>query len=238
MESSLIDLILINLSPIFFIILGILGVLGYNKIKYYYYAFTIKNSIAIFGPKCVGKTTLIKYLQKKALPRTPSWTKGASSVGKIAFELNNNGDYFFSNEMYDVGGEHKQQWKWIVNKQNPNGIIYIIDTLNQPIEIEGFIFLFTTYKEQLEKMPLTEIRLKSILILINKADLWGISEEKRRSILIDYQEKLAFQIRQFNEMFDKLDIVIQWTSLTDVDQNDHTNSILRQFGKILEEKGG
>jgi signal recognition particle receptor subunit beta len=195
-------------------------------------------SIAIFGPKDVGKTTLICYLQRKPLPLQHYETFGAMSVGKITYDLSGNKSYYFrSLTMYDVGGEFTNQWNAIIKKQNPDGIIFIADTSDQIIEMERFNKIFSFYHDWCTDELAINIKLRAILILINKADLWGTTSAVKERTIKKYKEDiLANSINMFKNEFPNIVFQFEWSSLILEDFQSHNNEILRSFAKVLDKK--
>ncbi len=194
-----------------------------------------KDSIAIFGPKECGKTTLIKYLQGKRLPEQHISTFGAQPVGKIVFDLSGNETYFFrSREMYDVGGEHRNQWRAIIEEQNPNGIIYIIDTTTPLEEHAGLEHIAQIYHDIRTHEVGNRISLKSLLIFLNKCDIWGPSPADRERMMSYYRnEVLNGVIITLANEFGDLNIQFGAGSLTHTEHMQCTNEALRGFAMSL-----
>lgn len=195
-----------------------------------------KENVAIFGPSKAGKSTLIRYLQGKPLTETYERTFGGNPVGKIVFDLTGNDIYYFrSRKMFDVGGESKNQWTAVIKKQNPNGIIYIIDTQNKDEEKIGLKYIYDIYdKLRYEKLA-TEIILKVILVLLNKYDLWGSSDQIREQQLSEYRNLFDDTLQLFHNDFENLKILYGVSSLTRNEYMNMNNDILRQFaGELVE----
>lgn len=199
-----------------------------------------KESVAIFGPKEAGKTTLIRYLQGKPLPDHHYHTFGAEPVGKIVYDLTGNDTYYFrSKEMFDVGGEHINQWKVIIESQNPDGIIYIIDTNESEADLSGFEHIYNIYNEMRAHKLANEINLRVLLIILNKFDLWGTSTELREQKTSEYRDLFSDNINLFkNDFGDDFQILFGVTSLTHNEHMQLNNGILRNFAMSLANKEG
>jgi GTPase SAR1 family protein len=192
------------------------------------------HSIAIFGPKAAGKTTLIKYLQGKPLPEEHKRTFGLQNAGKIVFDLGGKSSlYFLSKEMYDVGGEHTNQWKVIIENQNPDAIIYIIDTNSEEDEKEGLKIIFEIYHEILSRKEMSKIKLKTILLFLNKCDIWGNTINKRSKKIAEYKVSLRRRIIAIKSEFGGIKILFGCGSLTDPEYRQLTNDVLRQLAESI-----
>ena len=225
------------------IVIGIVGIaisifIARKNIKNFFNKIRTKENVSIFGPTEAGKSTLIRYLQGKPLTEAYEHTFGAEPVGKIVFDLTGNETYYFrSKEMFDVGGEFKNQWKAIIETQNPNGIIYIIDTQNKEEEIKGLNCIYNIYNNLRAERLATEINLKVILILLNKYDLWGSSHQIREQQLSEYRNLFKDISDTFNRDFGN-DLIILYgvSALTKNEYMNMNNDILRQFAGELAKK--
>lgn len=206
-----------------------------KNIKNFIREIRTKENVAIFGPSKAGKTTLIRYLQGKLLTDAYEHTFGAKSVGKIVFDLTGNETYYFrSKEIFDVGGEFENQWRAIIKTQNPDGIIYIIDTQNKDEEIKGLNSIYDIYNMLRAEKLATEINLKVILILLNKCDLWGTSHQIREQQLSKYRNSFKDILYLFKSDFgNNLKILYGVSSLTKNEYMNMNNDVLRQFAGEL-----
>ncbi len=214
------------------IIVGLVGIFVARKnIVNFVKSVRPKESVAIFGPKKSGKTTLIRYLKGEPLPEQYIYTYGAQQVGKIVFDLSGNETYYFrSREMYDVGGEHTNQWQAIIEEQNPDGIIYIIDTQSPAKEKQGLKYIAEVYHEIRVHNLSEKLRLRTVLILLNKCDLWGTSPGERDQILNEYRNNiLSKSIAKLRSEFGNIEIQVGCSSLTKSEYSQITNDSLRHF---------
>jgi signal recognition particle receptor subunit beta len=218
------------------IILGIIGIIIARKdLLNFYRSLRPKYSIAVLGTEGSGKTTLINYLCGEPLPDMHTPTAGARARGKIVCDLSGNQTHYFrSREMYDVGGDQTGQWKAVIREQNPDGIIYLVDSTNPERERDGLITLFRIYEELSTEMIATGINLRAILILINKADIWGPSEEQRVEMARRYRDEVVSGLKvEFCRLLPDLVLLLDWSSLLHAEYQFHLNNVLRRFMAVL-----
>lgn len=231
------DLLLVVMAiEIIVIIVGIVGIIiARRELKNFIRNLWPDESIAVFGIKNVGKSTLIRLLKGETLPLQHVDTYGALPVGRVVYDLTGDETYFFrSREMYDVGGEHVGQWKVIIKKQNPDGIIFIVDTKDPKKEAEGFRKIYDIYRELAEETFLSDIRLRGILVLINKADIWGTTPESRENMVKRYRDEVFRETCDlFRQNFGEIKIIFSWSSLIRDECIAHNNDVFRRFVALL-----
>jgi len=221
------------------IVVGLVGIfIGRKNIGNFFRSFWPTHSIAIFGPKAAGKTTLIRYLQGKPLPTQHFDTFGAQKVDRVVYDLSGNETYFFrSREMYDVGGEHKNQWQAILERQNPHGIVYMVDTHEPAGEKEGIAHIAKVFHDLRTHKLASKIRLRVLLVLLNKCDIWGTSPEAREKKMAQYRaDVLQPALGELAAEFGGLEIQFGCASLTHTEHADTTNSTLRCFAVSVAKK--
>lgn len=229
-------IVIATITTIISILISLIAIfIGRKNITNFIKSIRPKESIAIFGPKTSGKTTLIRYLQGKPLPEQHFDTFGAQSVGKIVYDLSGNETYFFrSREMYDVGGEHIPQWEAIIKSQNPNGIIYIVDTTQPENDCASLKQMYEIYNKIRTDVLDEGINLKSLLILLNKCDLWGQNPDMRSEKISIYRTILSEPLNLFKSDFgDDLQIYFGSSSLTHSEYSQLNNEVLRNFAIAL-----
>jgi GTPase SAR1 family protein len=235
--SSLISMLFTYLIPIIALIIGIAGIFGIDYLKLFYYRLKIKNSIAIFGRRNVGKSTLINILQGKPAPQEHDPTFKKQRIGKVEIELKASENfYFISRDLYDVGGEWWDEWADVMKDQDPNGIIYIVDNENDSAELEDFKHFLEIYDNLFTRGKVSKRHLKAILILINKVDIWGKDPSKIPEINEKYERAYSTLINDFKQKFGT-DIRIRWTSVRELEYRVRTYEILIEFAKVLGDLG-
>jgi GTPase SAR1 family protein len=200
-------------------------------------AIGIRRRIVVLGPVSAGKTSLVAYLRKEATPRKHKRTVGAVAKGRVALDLT--GDktvYFAAKEVVDVGGEFRNQWKSAVEEYDPHGIIFVVDQHNFDLEIDGFRYLFEIYEHWSSKRLNDDIALKTILMLINKADLWatgGIAHEQQ--MIANYERDFAAVADKFDSLLG-VNVLFGATSLLHSRYSEQTNQNLRDLASSLDAK--
>lgn len=200
-------------------------------------ALGIRRRIVVLGPVGAGKTSLVAYLQKEATPRKHRRTVGAVAKGRVALDLT--GDktlYFAAKEVVDVGGEFRNQWTSAIEEYDPHAVIFVIDNSHHALELSGFEHLFDTYRAWTGERLNAYISLKTILVLINKADLWatgGLAHEQQ--IMAACEQRFAALADQFDSLLG-VNILFGTTSLLHSRYNDQTNQHLRDLASSLDAK--
>lgn len=201
------------------------------------HAMGVRRRIVVLGPVGAGKTSLVAYLRKEATPRKHKRTVGAVAKGRVALDLT--GDktvYFAAREVVDVGGEFRNQWKSTVEKYDPHGIIFVVDCENFELEIDGFSFLFEIYEKWTSERLNKDIALKTILVIINKLDIWaagGLVHEQQ--VRVDYEKRFSAIVDRFDSLL-RVNVLFGSTSLLHSRYNEQTNQHLRDLASNLDSK--
>lgn len=200
-------------------------------------AIGVRRRIIVLGPVSAGKTSLVAYLQKEATPRKHKRTVGAVAKGRVVLDLTGEKTvYFAARQVVDVGGEFRNQWTSTVEQYDPHGVIFVVDCQSSDIEIDGFNFLFEIYETLTGQRLNDDISLRTILVLINKADLWaagGLVHEQQ--IMTGYEKRFAATADQFDSLLG-VNVLFGTTSLLHSRYNDQTNQHLRDLASSLEAK--
>lgn len=239
---SLIPSEIIELLSIIAFILAVFSILlqipRTRKIIYQYWIrLTIKDFIQVLGCKEVGKTTMICFLRRENLPIHHIHTFGAQTFGPVNFDINGKDTQFLcSRRLVDLAGEHVNQWKITIRAENPKGIIYMVDTVNLDAEKKGFELIHSIYDNWLTELMPDKIHLKTILVIVNKADVWSNgNDEMRKQKINEYRTLFNPTVEKFTHDME-IDIQFGWTSLTRIEYFDHNCDVLFQFATSLASK--
>jgi len=184
------------------------------------------------------KSPDVRYAYVAHLPDQHIDTFGAQPVGKIVYDLSGNETYFFrSREMYDVGGEHKNQWQAVIEAQNPDGIIYVVDTSQPDEEARGLSHIAAVYQDMRTHVLDSKIRLRTLLVFLNKCDLWGQSPSDREAMMTRYRTDLKESLSEITQQFGGLEVQFGAGSLTHTEHAHSTNDVLRRLAAALAKKG-
>lgn len=213
-------------------------VLAWPAIKNWTKSLRARHIILLFGPKAAGKTTLVRYLQGKPLPRRHVQTHGHERSGKIVYDLSgNNASFFTIRDVLDVGGEFKQQLKRLIADDNPHAIVFICDTTDPNAEKEALQGVADACDEILTKRPAAGFRARVLLILLNKCDLWGNDPATQNAKQKHYDEILLFEpLQQLRKSIRSLEVRLYSVSLTHAEYRLQTDGALRELALLLEER--
>ena len=221
------------------IVVGVVGILlGRRAVANWWKSLRPKESVAVFGAENAGKSTLLEYLQGRPGQRDRARTIETKKIGKIIFDLSSNETYFFrSREMYDVPGHQVPQWRAVTRLQNPHGIIYVADTFHEQDEAAKFMAIYEIYHELCGEKLSNQVNLRVILVLLNKVNRWGRTEEARTEKISRYRDVLLRDtIKAFRDLLPEPVIQFGCSSFVDSDFYPETNRILRDFARALEAK--
>jgi hypothetical protein len=192
-------------------------------------------AIQIAGPPAAGKTTLFHYLRQEPLPQEPSRTASKRRAGSLAADLLGTTTYFALSTVTDEPvGEPPPRWWW-QKRHNPHGLIVIIDTQQPEAEQAYLQELYERYRAfSSQTQP---VNLRVLLILLNKADLWGRTAEARETRINRYRRgRFQDVVERFRSSFG---VTVQWgaASLTQPVHAPFNNVILREFLMSVARKG-
>jgi hypothetical protein len=128
----------------------------------------------VLGARQTGKTTLIEWLRRNVhvigdfqpAPTAP----GGDAVG--AFGSNVGDEFVRLNPRRDVGGEYEMwdtDWLDLFVETRPRGIIFMIDHTDVLKHKDALNFVMN----MIEEHPDARANLRSVLVLVNKSDLWS-----------------------------------------------------------------
>ena len=192
-------------------------------------------AIHIVGPPAAGKTTLFRYLRNQSLPGEQAKTLSRPRA-RIASDLAGTPTYFFlSMGREDTLGERTKYGERLIKKYNPDGIIFIIDTHNPAAEHTYLLKLYNMYREFSTHHK--KVKLRVLLILLNKFDRWGSTSELRDAMMNRYRSEV-FQdlVNRFRSSFG-VTVQFGYTSLTQPEHAPYNNLILKEFLMAVDSRG-
>ena len=238
---------IVAILSLFFSITAILLALPQvrNILSYLWLRIKIRDIFIILGPKRAGKTSLIGFLRLTGVPESYEHTFNWKTYGPLTFDIGENQTHFlYSKKLVDIGGERKAEYELLIKNENPKGIIFVVDNTivkeGQTItdrhneEISDFERIYSVYNG-LDWKP-NKIRLKTILILINKADLWDEhSETKRDSTKDHYKTLFGPTLAKFsNEFGDRVEFIFEYVELgRKFHYGDENNDALLKFARSM-----
>jgi hypothetical protein len=169
----------------------------------------------------------------KRRPRRHIPTAGAPTYGRIAYDLTGEKvTYFTARTLIDVGGEFREQWIAVVQEYNPDGIIFVVDTSDPELEQIAFEYLFEIYKKWTEKQLVRRIRLKAVIVMIDKADLWATNVAQEAIQISEYQRLFAPIVKNFESLL-QINVLYGCTSMTHASFFNQNDQLLREMAAEL-----
>jgi len=211
----------------------------------------IRHSIAIFGPSGAGKTSLVQYLKLEDVPRSHKTTIRPKKHTRVLYEFDRaekgEAKVLGSTVITDIPGSSSARydvptlallpWYRTIHEQNPTGVIYVIDTSAPDDEREGLEVLADMYSQWRANFPRTPLRLRTLLVMLNKFDLWGTDPGARQARLLEYEnEVLRSPIRVLQKNLGEFEVLFGATSLLEPDHGPATDALLQRFSSTLTAK--
>jgi signal recognition particle receptor subunit beta len=201
--------------------------------RWFYLKLTVRDFFFILGPDQVGKTTLVSFLRHTPAPE--DWNRTFyNDYGVLSFDINGkNNDFLYSSKIIDVGGEHKEFWENVIKSENPNGIIYIVDNSKRPDLHDDLEYIYNIYSDLKRVWKPKEIRLKTLMIVINKADLWDAPINNRDTIISNCKTTLTPITEKFTNSFQNVEVFYEWTAFKKFQYYDQNCDILLKFANSI-----
>lgn len=156
-------------------------------------------------------------------------------AGRIAADLLGTTTFFALSTGTDTGVGEPPSWAWWLKRDNPDGLIVIIDTQQPEAEHAYFQELYERYRAfSSQTQP---VNLRVVLILLNKFDRWGRSADARETMLNHYRRgRFQDLVDRFRRSFG---VTVQWgaTSLTQPEHAPYNDVVFREFLVAVAHKG-
>lgn len=144
----------------------------------------------VLGYRQTGKTTLIEWLKRDTsfiLDFDPDPTAaGGDAVPAFATQVG--ADRMKLKPRRDVGGEYamwETDWLELFVESRPRGIIFMIDHTNVYQHKDALNFVM----QMIDEEPQAARKLKTIMLLVNKSDLWS-GDTTLSEVLDDYRNEV------------------------------------------------
>jgi hypothetical protein len=157
-------------------------------------------------------------------------------TGRIAADLSGITTYFVLSTAPNEGIREPTTFgAWWHKHEHPDGLILIIDTHNPEAEHAYFEALYEMYHARsTQAQPL---KLRVLLILLNKFDLWGRTAAARESMINHYRSEIFQDL--VNRFRSRFGVTVQWgyISLTQPEHAPYNNVVLKDFLTVLARRG-
>jgi hypothetical protein len=190
-------------------------------------------SIQIVGPPGAGKETLFRYLRHEPLGQERR--RPRRHVGRVTAELSGITTYYMlSTVSGEVSYTSPTSWTSWFKHKHPDGLIVIIDTHDPEAEHAYLERLYETYRARNTQTQPDKLRV--VLILLNKFDLWGSTADVREAMIDRYRGKIFQDL--VNRLRSSFGVTVQWgcVSLRQPEHAPFNNLILNEFLMVLAQR--
>jgi hypothetical protein len=153
-------------------------------------------------------------------------------VGRVAAEHSGITTYYMLSTVSDeVAYTLPTSWTWRLKHNHPDGLIVIIDTHDPEAEQTYLERLYETYRVRSTQVQPDKLRV--VLILLNKFDLWGCTADAREAMIDRYRGKIFQDL--VNRLRSRFGVTVQWgcVSLRQPEHAPFNNLILNEFLMVL-----
>ena len=192
-------------------------------------------SIYLVGPPAAGKTTLFRYLCDTPRPDDSASTVTRRRTGRLAAEFSESRRSWRRSKIIDDRlGRQTHQWAGCLTRDNPEGVIVIVDTRHPDDDHTYFQDLYHSYHDV--STHATRVNLRVLLILLNKFDRWGRTTTSREAMMHRYRTEVCPEIvHQFRNRLG-VTVLFGYASLTQPEHAPYNHLIVKEFLTVLHER--
>jgi len=192
-------------------------------------------SIDIVGPPAAGKTTLFRYLCQTPQPAESASTVMRRRTGRLAADFSEGRHSWFRSRITDDGfGRQTHGWAGRLKRDNPEGMIVLVDTLHPD---DDYTYLQNIYHSYCDvSTPATRVNLRVLLLLLNKFDLWGRTTASREAMMHRYRTEVFPEL--VNRFRSRFGVAVQfgYASLTQPEHAPYNKLIVKEFLTALNQR--
>ena len=224
------------------LILGILGallgipgfLLAIPWMKKQIGKFLVRNVIFVFGAAGVGKTSFLRFLEEKPIPATRLSTRGIDESDRVAYPLGANERALLARAFIEFGAEHETMFRTAFREKNPIAIVFILDHAQQAESLVYARYIVQAVREMGERVTAEKIRLRCLLVLVNKADQWANNSHEIQSIIRQYElNAISSELRNITKYKPECQIIFRASCLVDPILKEYTIDGLRALESAL-----
>jgi hypothetical protein len=178
---------------------------------------------------------LFQYLRDPSRVDEPRRTLVRRRTGRIAADFLESHSAWSRSKIIDDGlGRQTNHWAERLHTYNPEGLIFIVDTHNPDEDHTYFQDLYNSYRDF--GTHAKRVKLRVLLILLNKFDRWGSTTASREAMMHRYRTEVCQEV--VNRFRNTFGITVQfgYSSLTQREHIPYNNLMVKEFLAVLEHK--
>ena len=230
---------LVGVRRILSILGGLVGLLGLSVAsrKMVQVARTLHPhpSIYLVGPAAAGKTTLFRYLCHPSRPDQSASPGVRRRTGRLAADFSEGRRSWLRSKITDDGlGTQTHEWAGRLTRDNPEGMIVLVDPHHPDDDKTYLQNIYNSYHDV--STQATRVKLRVLLILLNKFDRWGRTTDSREAMMQRYRTEVFPElVHQFRSRFG-VTVQFGYASLTHPEHAPFNHLIVKEFLTALHQQ--
>jgi hypothetical protein len=173
-------------------------------------------------------------IEGKPIPDRHLATSGKDETGRIGFKVGENERGLLARSFIEYGAENDTMFRTEFRYKNPIAIVLIIDHRYQDAALKYASLVIDAIKGLSQSVVEEKIRLKCILVLVNKNDLWADNAHEIQKHMREYQTNaVGKQMMEVVKYKPRCRIIFKPSCLIDTQLKQYTVDALKELADAL-----